>query len=328
MILMNKKLLILILCCVCIIFSIIALLIPISVVEEASIFIVDMYLDKYWDIGWHEIYRIFAILGIIILCILIYGIFQLTPHSLERSSSPAKSEIAIWVIAISFGVIFNIGIVGLQWLIPEDQFIFGGSVLDLFWSLIYALGVLILGIIPFIMKKVYKLKNEDIGFTRKNFNISIIFSVFLGFGYGLISTFWHCCYVFTFQDALIRTSLLLFMTFILLIFFIGYSVKLFSKNLPLILIYIICSLSFCFVYLWHNTQNQLVFFFFGLAGCELYRRTNNVIAPIMMAFSGFFFHTILPYRGEFISTYIIIPLSIMVIILSFLYVLKRESSTG
>ncbi|MBA7556530.1 hypothetical protein ES705_49242 [subsurface metagenome] len=88
--------------------------IPVSVIKNVSIFIVDMYVDKYWDEGWYEFYRIFAILGFIILCISIYGIFQLPPQSLKRSSTPNKIEIVLWVIAIIFGIIFNIVIVGLK----------------------------------------------------------------------------------------------------------------------------------------------------------------------------------------------------------------------
>ncbi|MHA1360452.1 MAG: hypothetical protein ACTSRC_20200 [Candidatus Helarchaeota archaeon] len=130
--------------------------------------------------------RLLAILGLLIIGILIPIIFK-WEKKVSESRAVKNPELLLFFGATAIFLLANI-LIGYAWWDSEHILGMGPLFIPSILSLV------ILGIIPYIAKALFKFGQEGFANSTENLPKISLIMILVAFGYGLISLIWHCCF--------------------------------------------------------------------------------------------------------------------------------------
>lgn len=294
--------------------SLLILILPLDVLEFLSLEIVGeppingrAWLEGVEEVGGEISMRLLGIMGIAIICLCLPYLLELESSLIERREVK-KLEPVVFLLITGIFFIVNF-IIGYDWWDP-DAFLGMGPLF--FHSM---LSLLILGIIPFLLKKAYNL--EEGAFSISKYKLQIIhpIMVIIAYGYGLVSIIWHCCSFFEPKMYFFFFITKMFQLWGMCSFFFKYGLKLFLNITKPWAAYLTISILFGFCYPWHTIGFAFTFTLFGFLLCYLTRKTDSYYPGLLLLYFAYIFHAALPWHGDFITYTTIYPMSLGIIAL-------------
>ncbi|MBD3230420.1 MAG: hypothetical protein GF329_19730 [Candidatus Lokiarchaeota archaeon] len=298
------------------------LILPLDVLEYLSIEIVGeppingkTWIEGVESLGGEFSMRFLAIIGLLIITLIIPLLLRFEkPQIIKRKVS--KTEILVFIITTISFFIGNL-LIGYDWWNPDAFLGMGPLFLPSIISLI------IIGVIPDIIKRIYGLKGKDLAQSTKNISIISIFMILIGFGYGLISLIWHCCSFFEPKMFFFFFVIKLIQLFGMCSFFFRWGFRLFLNRVKEWQAYLITSVLFGICYPWHTFGFAITFMFFGFLICYLTRKTDSYFTGLILLYFAYIFHAGLAWHGPTITFTVIYPISISIFVCIAIYTIVK-----
>jgi hypothetical protein len=289
--------------------SVIILTLPLELLEFLSIEVVGeppingrTWMEGVDELGGEISMRVLAIIGVIIIVHALFFVLDWENKPLPKRDVN-RLEIATFLIATVAFFFVNF-LIGYSWWDP-DAFLGMGS---LFIPSIVSL--IILGLLPLLFRRTFQLEKKDLATSTENLKQISIFMIIIAFGYGLISTIWHCCSFFSPTIYFFYFIIKLVQLWGMCAFFFQYGFYLFLNRAKPWVAYLIVSVLFGFCYPWHTLAYAFTFTLFGFALCILTRKTGSYLSGLILLYFAYIFHAGLPWNGPIITFFLIYPISL------------------
>ncbi|MHA1380892.1 MAG: hypothetical protein ACTSRG_21205 [Candidatus Helarchaeota archaeon] len=304
--------------------SILIFFIPLDLLEYLSLNIVGeppingrLWMEGVWELGGEIGMKSLAITGFIILGLCIVLFLNWRKKTFEKRNVSNFEVFAFFGTTIVF-LITNI-LIGYAWWDPNAFLGIG----PMFFPSIISL--IIIGLIPELFRIVFKFNKKDFSISKQNLHKQLIIIIASAFGYGAVSTLWHCCSFYNVTIVFFFFVIKLVQLWGMASFFYKWGLKMFINKTRPFVAYVIISLCFGFSYPWHTIGFAITFTIFGLIMCEITRRTDSYHVSLFLLYFAYIFHAGLAWNGPEITLFIIIPISICICcILLFLLLFKSE----
>lgn len=302
------------------ILAITILFLPTKFIEFLSVNIVGTNLtSEYWKLGWErsggDYTRIMAVIGLLIVCTVISLILDEKYSDEKRQSS--LLEIVVFFIVAGIFALFNFIIRDGWW--DSHAFLFIGPMFFFLLFFQIFIGVYALG-----AKKIFNFKEKAYYFSFKNWPKYVLVALGISLGYGLVSTLWHCCKLNTFNEIGNFAGIRLFTSLSLTFFYFGYGFKMLMGKFKPWLAYLLTALVVGLLTPYHTLGYIVVFFLFGLGLAELVRRYDSFIPAFIVLYTSMLAHAFFPWHGNFITKYIIIPLSALISLVFLVFMILEK----
>jgi len=286
------------------------MVIPLDILEYLSLNVVGeppingmTWMEGVDALGGPLSMRLLATWGIVIMVtVASWFLKQQEPPTTATRREVTRAEYALFFISTGIFFVVNFAI-GYAWWDPAG-FLGMGS---LFFPSIASLVVL--GCIPAIASKVFKLDRNEFASNTATFKKTAIPMAIAAFGYGLVSSIWHCCsffepkiYFFYFVTKIVQL-------WGMCSFFFKWGFKMFM-NRGVKFAYVVTSVLFGLCYPWHTVGFAITFMIFGFLLCVITKKTGSYLAGMLLLYLSYIFHTGLPWQGAEITILIIHPVSI------------------
>ncbi len=295
-----------------VILSVLVFAIPLHILELLSMDVVGgppingkSWLEGVRELGGELSMRILAMIGLAIL-ILTTTLF-LKQKGVNKTPRKANNkEIALFLL-VAIGFFFVNLFIAYSWWDP-DAFLGMGPLF--FHSII---SLIALGLLPYPFKRAFHF-TDGFANSKDRVKINMIFAMLLAYGYGLVSTLWHCCSFYSPKLYFFFFVIKLIQLWAVCSFFFKYGFKLFYDNTKPWVAYLTISVLFGFCYPWHTFAFAITFVFFGFALCYLVRKTDSYLPGLALLYLSYVFHAGLPWQGAYITFVIIYPITIAVLL--------------
>lgn len=177
------------------------------------------------------------------------------------------------------------------------------------------LSMITLGISPAIFKRIFSLKKDRFAQSTKNIKEIVVYATLLAFGYGLVSTIWHCCSFFDSKMFFFFFVIKLIQLWAVCSFFFKYGLKLLLNKVKPWAAYLMISILFGMCYPWHTLGFAITFTSFGLGLCYLTKKTDSYYFGLILLYFAYIFHAGLPWHGGFTTFSVVYPISLGVIVI-------------
>lgn len=295
-----------------VVFIFIILFLPLEILEFLSLEIIGeppingkTWLEGVEALGGALSMRLLAIFGMIIIVLTIPFILNLEskpiPKRSERKTGIIVSEISVFIATVVIFFFVNL-IIGYAWWDPNAFLGLG----PLFFHSIVSL--IILGLLPELFKLIFKFNRKDFAESTDQIKSIIFGMVLVAFGYGLISTIWHCCSFFDVKMYFFFFVIKLIQLWAMCSFFFKYGLKMLMSFTREWVAYLVISILFGLCYPWHTWGFAITFMFFGVILCYLTRKTDSYLSGLILLYFAYIFHAGLPWQGPFITIFVIFPL--------------------
>jgi len=298
--------------------------IPLNLLEYLSLNVVGeppingrFWIEGVWELGGEFGMKTLAIIGIVIIGICITFFSDWKKIILEKRNVSNLEVLAFFGATIAFFIV-NI-LIGYAWWDPNAFLGMG----PLFFPSIISL--IIIGLIPEFFRISFKFSKDNFSISKKNLNKQLILIISSAYGYGAVSTLWHCCSFFNLTMYFFFFVIKFIQLWAMTSFFYKWGFKMFMSRTRVAFAYLIISFCFGFTYPWHTIGYAFTFTIFGLIMCEVTRRTDSYYASLFLFYFAYIFHAALPWHGPDITLFIIIPISLIICgILLFFLIFKSE----
>ncbi|MHA1697101.1 MAG: hypothetical protein ACTSXT_04080 [Candidatus Helarchaeota archaeon] len=294
------------------------LFLPLDILEFLSINIVGgppingkTWIEGVYAIGGPISMRILAILGILIILFTIPFILKLSKPKLS-ARKVNKYELFLFFI-IAFIFLFINYEIGYSW---WDSNAFLGMGPLFFQSII---SLIVLGLSPFFIKKIFKLKSSDFFSSKENLKSNSIVVIIIAFGYGLISLLWHCCSFYSYKMFFFFFIIKLIQLWGICSFFYQWGLNMLLNIVKDWKAYTIISILFGLCYPWHTFGFAITFIFFGFLISYLTRKTKSYYTGLILLYFAYIFHAGLAWNGSFITFSLIYPITIVICLITIFY---------
>ncbi len=292
--------------------SILILILPLDFLEYLSLEVVGeppingrTWMEGVEELGGELSMRLLAILGVMIIMNVVFFVLRWENKPLKERDVQ-KQEIFVFLLIIVIFFIVNL-VIGYAWWDPNA---FLGMGVLYFPSI---LSLVLLGLSPFILRKIYKFEKEDLAASTDNIKNILICMIIIAFGYGLISTIWHCCSFFDPKMYYFYGVTKIIQLLALTTFLFKYGLRLFLNVTKPWIAYIIIAVLFGICFPWHTVGYAITFTGFGFLLCYLTRKTDSYLPGLVLIYFAYIFHTALPWNGPLITFTIIFPISILIV---------------
>ena len=189
-------------------------------------------------------------------------------------------------------------------------------------------SLIVLGIIPELVRKRLNLDQDAFFNDRRSFKQYVPFLAIAAFGYGLVSTIWHCCSFYNFNIVFFYVVTKAVQLWGMCSFFFKWGFKMFLQSLKNEKIaYLATSFLFGFCYPWHTAGFAITFTIFGFLLCVITRKTGSYHAGFLLLYLAYIFHAGLAWQGSEVTLFAIQPISLAILGLFALYLFKKKGST-
>jgi hypothetical protein len=302
--------------------SLTVLIAPLELLEFLSLEVVGeppingrTWMEGVDELGGESSMRFLAIIGVIIIIHALFFVLDWENKPLPKREVNRLEVITFLIATIAFFLVNFL--IGYSWWDPDAFLGMGPLFIPSIVSLI------ILGLLPLLFRRFFQLEKESLAASKDNLKEILIFMVIIAFGYGLISTIWHCCSFFDPKMYFFFFIIKLIQLWGMCSFFFKYGLYLFMSKLKPWAAYLIISILFGFCYPWHTIGFALTFTLFGFALCILTRKTGSYWPGLILLYFAYIFHAGLPWNGPLLTFFVIYPISLG--IMSFLIYRKLRS---
>lgn len=306
---------------------VLVLLLPLDLLKSLSLNVVGEppINGRSWEEGVLELggplsMKFLAIWGVLIIFLNVPRIIGQKKEEIpERRVS--KGEFIAFITAVVAFFIVNF-LIGYAWWDP-DGFLGMGP---LFFHSIAS--IIVLGVFPEIAKKAFKFQDDGF-FSEKSPDLknTVLIMVIVAFGYGLISSIWHCCSFFEPKMYFFFFVIKLTQLWGMCTFFFKWGYKMLNQAFKNdFMATILTSILFGFCYPWHTFGFAITFILFGILLCILTRKTNSYVPGLFLLYFAYIFHAGIPWHGGLVTFAVIHPISIALVAILFIMVLRKKKS--
>jgi len=256
---------------------------------------------------------VILVLGILLLSRIRYR------EVVRRETTPA--EPIVFALAVSLFFAANVWI-GYRWWDPAATLGMGPM---------FAHSMLVLlafGLLPDVISRFFDTGRPAMSHEGGGLAQALPVLLVIAFGYGLLSTVWHCCSFFAPKMYFFFFITKFVQLWAVTSFFFRWAFPMISNRWGAAAAYAVVSICFGLTYPWHTPGFAVAFVIFGLVLCDVARRAGSYLAPLLLLYFSYIFHAALPWHGARATLYAILPASVAIMLALAAYYVKTLRASG